>query len=87
MTLPMMHSSTVAGSIPARAMASRTTIAPSSVALRSFRAPRNLPVGVRTAETMTLSFILLSLVRWFAGSRVVGSPVRWFVDSLVRGLP
>src|SRR3954447_956732 len=54
MTLPMMHSSTLAGSMPARATASRTAIAPSSVAVKSFRAPRNLPVGVRTAETITL---------------------------------
>src|SRR6185312_15713395 len=57
MTLPMMHSSTAAGSIPARATASRTAIAPRSVALKSFRTPRNLPVGVRTAEMMTLSLI------------------------------
>ena len=39
--------------MPARATASRTTSAPSSVAVKSFSAPRNLPVGVRTAETMT----------------------------------
>ena len=52
-----MHSSTIAGSIPARATASRTASAPSSVALRSFSAPRNFPVGVRAAETMTLSRI------------------------------
>src|SRR6478672_7020307 len=49
----MMHSSTMAGSIPARWMASRTTIEPSCVAANPFNAPRNLPVGVRTAETMT----------------------------------
>ena len=52
-TLPMMHSSTAAGSMPARRTASRTTSAPRSVALKSFSAPRNLPVGVRTALTMT----------------------------------
>src|SRR4029078_12225406 len=49
----MMHSSTMAGSMPARWMASRTTIEPSCVAVNPFSAPRNLPVGVRTAETMT----------------------------------
>src|SRR5918993_5388065 len=55
MTLPMMHSSTIAGSIPARRTASRTTIAPSCGAVNSLREPRNLPVGVRTAETITAS--------------------------------
>src|SRR5436190_24205135 len=48
----MMHSSTIAGSIPARETASRTTIAPSSGAAKSFREPRNFPVGTRTALTM-----------------------------------
>ena len=43
----MMHSSTWPGSMPARRTASRTTSAPSAVAGRSFRPPRNLPVGVR----------------------------------------
>src|SRR5690242_5127411 len=56
----MMHSSTDAGSMPARRTASRTTIAPSCGAVNSFRVPRNLPVGVRTAETMTDSRITLS---------------------------
>src|SRR6185369_17706722 len=56
-TLPMMHSSTRAGSMPARRTASRTTIAPSCGAEKSFSDPRNLPVGVRTAETMTDSRI------------------------------
>src|SRR5436190_9197770 len=54
-TLPMMHSSTMPGSIAARRTASPTTSAPSCVADRDFSAPRNLPVGVRTAETMTVS--------------------------------
>src|SRR5688572_10677112 len=53
-TLPMMHSSTIAGSMPARRTASRTTRAPSCGAVKSFRAPRNLPVGVRAAERMTV---------------------------------
>src|SRR5215831_18331703 len=54
-TFPMMHSSTIPGSTPARRTASATTRAPSSVADSDFSAPRNLPVGVRTAETMTVS--------------------------------
>src|SRR5438105_12915108 len=53
----MMHSSTLAGSMPARRTASATTSAPSCGAVKSLRAPRNFPVGVRTAETMTESFI------------------------------
>src|SRR5689334_4190075 len=50
-----MHSSTTAGSICARRTASATTSAPSWVAESDFSSPRNLPVGVRTAETMTVS--------------------------------
>src|SRR6185503_17427883 len=49
----MMHSSTIAGSMPARRIASATTSAPSCGAVKLLSAPRNLPVGVRTAETMT----------------------------------
>src|SRR5262245_46375547 len=49
----MMHSSTISGSIAARRSASATTTAPSWVAVKPLRAPRNLPVGVRTALTMT----------------------------------
>ena len=46
-TLPMMHSSTTRGSMPARRTASRTTSAPSCGAVKSLSAPRNLPVGRR----------------------------------------
>src|SRR3954463_16051984 len=53
----MMHSSTAAGSMPARRTASRTAMAPSCGAVNSLREPRNLPVGVLTAETMTDSRI------------------------------
>src|SRR5688572_5744142 len=53
----MMHSSTEAGSMPARLTASRTTIAPSSGAVKSFNAPRNFPVGTRTALTINASLI------------------------------
>ncbi len=42
---------------PARRTASFTTIAPSSVALKPLSAPRNFPVGVRTALTMKTSVI------------------------------
>ncbi len=53
----MMTSSTRAGSTPARRTASRTTIAPSSVARNPFRAPMNFPVGSRTADRITASRI------------------------------
>src|SRR5262245_52353638 len=56
----MMHSSTIPGSMPARRTASRTTIALSSGAVKPLRTPRNLPVGVRTALTMTDSRIGLA---------------------------
>src|SRR5688572_26518537 len=49
----MMHSSTTAGSMPARATTSRTTIAPSCGACSGFSDPRNFPDGVRTALMMT----------------------------------
>src|SRR5581483_7905476 len=49
----MMHSSTICGSMPARRIASRTTRAPSCGAVKPLSAPRNFPVGVRTAETIT----------------------------------
>src|SRR5215470_9539463 len=51
----MMHSSTTDASMRARRTASATARAPRSVADSDFSAPRNLPVGVRTAETMTVS--------------------------------
>ena len=46
--------------MPARRTASRTAIAPSCGAVKSFKAPRNLPVGVR-AGIATLSQIDKSL--------------------------
>src|SRR5204862_5746668 len=51
----MMHSSTMPGWMLARRMASATTSAPSCGAVKDLSAPRNLPVGVRTALTMTES--------------------------------
>src|SRR5262245_11830456 len=55
-----MHSSTAAGSTPARRTLSATTSAPSAGAVKSLRLPRNLPVGVRTALMMTDSRIASS---------------------------
>src|SRR6476659_7330569 len=52
-TLPMMHSSTMAGSMPARRTASATTRAPNCGAVNPFRDPRNFPVPVRSALTIT----------------------------------
>src|SRR5579863_7727023 len=54
-TLPMMHSSTCAGSTPARFTASRTTMAPSCGALKSDKLPWNFPTGVRQPEMITTS--------------------------------
>src|SRR5215467_2497790 len=54
----MMHSSTACASTPARRTASPTASAPSWVAVNDFSAPRNLPVGVRTADTITVSVTL-----------------------------
>src|SRR4051812_10016429 len=51
----MMHSSTISGSTPARRTASATTSDPSCVAEKPLSAPRNFPVGVRTAPTITAS--------------------------------
>ena len=59
----MMHSSTMPGSMPARRTASATTSAPSCGAVKPLSAPRNLPVGVRTALTMTASRMSLSCSR------------------------
>src|SRR4029450_7094208 len=64
-TLPMMHSSTIAGSMPARRVVAATTMEPNCGAEKSLSAPRNFPVGVRTALTMT-EFLISS----FQGSRV-----------------
>src|SRR6185436_9869627 len=52
-TFPMTTSSTLSGATPARFTASATTMLPSLVAGRGESVPRNLPMGVRTALTMT----------------------------------
>src|SRR5437764_13446722 len=57
MTQPMITSSTSAGFTPARFTDSRTTIAPRSVALKLFSAPRNFPTGVRAALIITACLI------------------------------
>ena len=53
MTLPMMTSCTSPPSMPARSSAARMATAPSSGAETDDSPPRNLPIGVRAAETMT----------------------------------
>src|SRR5262245_27024006 len=69
-TLPMMTSSTWSGARPARATASFTTIAPSCGAVKPLRLPRNLPVGVRTAERMTASRMVVLRGRRVAAREV-----------------
>ena len=59
----MMHSSTTAGSMPARLTASATTMEPMSMADSVFRLPPNLPTAVRAPETMTMSSGLFSNLR------------------------
>jgi hypothetical protein len=44
----------------ATAPASRTTMAPSCGAVKSFNEPRNFPVGIRTARTMKAFRMALS---------------------------
>src|SRR5438309_11490886 len=75
----MMHSSTIAGSTPARRTASATTSAPSCGAVTPFSAPRNLPVGVRTALTITDSRI--------SPSRMLCVPLRFHGDPRDGVLP
>ena len=53
MTLPMMTSWTSSAGTPARSSAARMATAPSSGAVSGASAPRNLPIGVRAAATMT----------------------------------
>src|SRR5881275_1640176 len=53
MTWPMITSSTSSSGTFERLSASRMAMAPSSGALSDESAPRNLPIGVRAAPTMT----------------------------------
>src|SRR6476660_9770561 len=57
MTQPMITSSTSSGATPARLTLSRTTIAPSSVAVKPFNEPKSFPTGVLTALMITASLI------------------------------
>src|ERR1700680_3322456 len=61
-TFPIRISSTWSASMPARRMASSTTVAPSVVAGTSPNMPPTVPTGVRTALTMTASSILVALL-------------------------
>src|SRR5690242_21702589 len=54
-TLPNTTWPTSSPATPARASASRTTWAPSSVGATSFRPPPKSPIAVRTPETTTTS--------------------------------
>ena len=58
-TWPMMTSPIWSACRPARAMASRITMLPSSVAGVLASAPPNLPTAVRAAETMTMSSMVI----------------------------
>src|SRR6476660_9506836 len=57
MTQPMITSSTSSGATPALLTLSRTTIAPSSVAVKPFNEPKSFPTGVLTALMITASLI------------------------------
>ena len=59
-TQPRITSPTSSPVMPARAMASRTTIAPSCGADRSFNAPPNDPMGVRHADNRTASLMFVN---------------------------
>src|SRR5260221_3364505 len=52
-TLPMITSSIESDEIPERRTTSFMTIAPSCGAVKLARLPRNLPVGMRTAQAIT----------------------------------
>src|SRR5579859_998883 len=52
-TLPIITSSSASGAIPARRTTSFITIAPSCGAVKLESPPKNFPVGMRTAATMT----------------------------------
>ena len=60
-THPIKTSSTSLGSSFIRSSAPRIAADPNSVALMLLRAPIKLPIGVRTADTITTFFIVLRL--------------------------
>ncbi len=53
-TLPMITSPTSPGLIPARSIAALIATAPRSLAASDAKSPRNAPIGVRAAPTMTI---------------------------------
>src|SRR5687768_743270 len=94
-TLPIMHSSTRAGSMPARVTASRTAIAPNCGACRAFNDPRNFPEGVRTALMMTgvcISFdddasdAVVAQQSYESRENHRRRPLQFFIPPLIDGL-
>src|SRR5579859_6148619 len=62
---PVATSSTSPGSIPARRIASAKTRPPSFGSVKSFRAPPNLPNGLRTALITATSWLLIEISSTF----------------------
>ena len=56
-TQPIRISSTLSAGIPARSTAAEIARAPSAGAGASFKSPRNPPIGVRAAPTMTMGSV------------------------------
>ncbi len=54
---PNLRSPMIAGSIPARSTAALIINPPSSGACKSFNNPPNVPIGLRQADTTTISFM------------------------------
>src|SRR5512138_2288725 len=73
-TLPIRTSSISDGSIPARSTAALTATEPSLVAGTLLNAPRNLPIGVRTALRMTASVSLLMLSPLARNAAIIAVP-------------
>ena len=66
--LPNLRSPMIAGSIPARSTAALITSPPSSGACKSFNDPPKVPIGLRQADTTTISFMLALLFRCLISS-------------------
>src|SRR5690606_7228489 len=80
MTWPKATWCTSVGPTPARAAASRTTMAPSCVGVWSLRVPPKVPTAVRTPLTMTTSLLMACSVDVLAPGRR-GCPVRVGADG------
>src|SRR5208337_1123996 len=64
-TQPIRISSTLSGDTPARSTAAEIARAPSAGAATSLKPPRNPPIGVRAAPTMTIaSSVLMLALPW-----------------------